>query len=202
MPTTHTAAEVHALAVSVGFTEKEANTMTVIVSCESNGGEPGGNATIVSKPNRNGTRDVGLAQINTSHIQKYPHWTVPWLQNPRNNLSAAKILWDDAAPNNTQPWVSSMDCWLPKVSSNALLGTVSDPLGALGSVPNPVDVLRQFVPLADAALKLGAWVGNPANWIRILQVGGGLALGIIAVSIVAKPLVDETGRTIQRFKPL
>jgi hypothetical protein len=201
MPQTHTAAEVHALAVSVGFTEKEANTMTVIVSCESNGGRPGGDALVVSKPNRNGTRDVGLAQINTTHLRKYPHWTIPWLQNPRNNLSAAKILWDDAKPNSTQPWVSSMDCWLPKVSSNALVGTIQDPLGALGSVPNPIDVLRQFVPLADAALKLGSWVGNPANWVRIVQVTAGMALGIAAASLIAKPAVDEAARTVRKVKP-
>lgn len=67
---------------------------------------------------------------------------------------------------------------------------ISDPMEMVAAALKPIKDLVEMV--ADAA----RWVGDPNNWVRILQVGGGIALALVAASIVAKPVIQETKRTV------
>ena len=96
--------------------------------------ESSGDAAIV-----NSIGAVGLMQIlQPVHVKAHPSWSVKWLQNPVNNLRAAKVLFD-AAGRWDGPWLDSRDKgglptgnggWGQHVKGSGVT-TVSDPCAGL-----------------------------------------------------------------------
>ncbi len=77
---------------------------------------------------------------------------------------------------------------------------IGDLIDEIPGLPDPVaaltDVLIKFL---DPILAAAKWVGNAANWVRIVQVGAGVGLAIVAVSIVAKPVVEDVKKSVSPF---
>jgi hypothetical protein len=202
------AAQVHELARGAGLSDKEANTMTVIAPCESgNAGKYPVNSDAENR-NSNGSVDTGIWQINSVHRPKHPTWTVAWLKVPANNAKAMAVLFRDGG---VTPWTSSGSCWLPKMTENALAGTLADPKGAAeavaGAVGNPVDTALSAVrALVETVNRVGSWISDPHSWTRVGYVAAGIALVIAAGAAVAADTkagqaVTGTATTIATRRP-
>lgn len=92
-------AEIQAMAVLAGWGARASDASWVAMA------ESSGDASVV-----NSIGAVGLMQVNQPvHVKAHPGWTVRWLQNPTNNLRAAKILFDEAGGKWDGPWLDSRD---------------------------------------------------------------------------------------------
>lgn len=170
--------------------------------------ESGGNETKVSPINSDGSYDVGLWQINSIHRRDHPTWTTEWLKNPENNAAAMATISSNGL--NWRPWTVYKTGRYKDYLAQARKAVASRPTGA-GIVEDSPSILEQipgissatstFEALKDIATatlsvsqavgKAGIWIASPNNWIRIIQVVGGIALGLVAVSIVTKPVVEN-----------
>jgi hypothetical protein len=184
------AAQVHALAMGAGLTDKEADTMTVIAPCES--GDAGKYPVDTGAENRNvgGSIDVGIWQINSVHRAKHPTWTVSWLKVPANNARAMATLFRESG---TKPWTSSIGCWLPKVSNPTPVGAA---LGAAADVvTSPVEALVSGLgAMLEAVNRVGAWMSEPHNWTRVAYVVGGAVVVVAAGAAIASD--TKAGQTV------
>lgn len=92
-------AEIQTYAVLAGWGTRASDASWVAMA------ESSGDASVV-----NSIGAVGLMQINQPvHVQAHPSWSVKWLQNPVNNLRAAKVLFDAAGKKWDGPWLDSRD---------------------------------------------------------------------------------------------
>lgn len=181
----------------------------------------------------NGIGAVGLLQINQPvHVHDHPNWTVSWLQNPLNNLSAGLILFNAAGKTFGPDWADSRskggipEGWGPHVSA-AAGGTgggsstatqVDDPCALLkgtpgydycvaqhsggSGTPSLGDTAAQIGRLAQALAKAGNWVANPANWVRVAYVAGGAVLALVAVNVIVQPYAARSYGQITRALPI
>lgn len=161
--------------------------------------ESGYDPTVVNLSNH-----VGLWQIAASHYGEagMPDASsktdfIEKLKEPKNNWQAARALY---AASGWRPWLASGG--RPTPSREALeaagaidqggrnnpLEAIPHTLGDLNPVDDVVDVIKQFV---DPVLSVAKWLGDPNNWLRIVQVVGGITLGIAAATLLAKPQVEE-----------
>lgn len=127
-------------------------------------------------------RDLGLSS-NTE------------LFNPQTNAKAAKYVydrqgfraWSVYTNNKYQQYMQRGRAAVDATSGSSSDKPISERVGDVLS--DPTGLIGIFNPLVDSVLSGFTWIGNPANWIRILQVGGGIVLAIVAANIV----VSNTG---------
>lgn len=80
--------------------------------------ESGLNPNIISKPNKNGSKDYGLMQINSIHLNKNG-LTEENILDPETNIkTGAKILRYCMNKHNELTW-QSLNCYNGKVSNNS-----------------------------------------------------------------------------------
>lgn len=92
-------AEIEGMAVLAGWGRHARDASWVAMA------ESSGDSSII-----NSIGATGLMQINQPvHVKAHPTWTKTWLQNPMNNLRAAKRLFDDAGQKWDGPWLDSRD---------------------------------------------------------------------------------------------
>lgn len=155
----------------------------------------------------------GLWQISEDH------WDKPWndnvgskanfvnmLKGANFNWRQAQFLYSEARENGGtgwEPWNASGGAPRPSAADNAAAGTPDTSVGAgggdAGDLGEAISGLGPLNPLDDVyqAVKAGVqtlidaakWLGDPGNWVRVLQVGGGIALALVAVTIVLKPAI-------------
>lgn len=164
--------------------------------------ESGGNEGIVSDPNTNGTIDVGLWQINSTHRDSHPEWTTTWLQNPDNNAKAMAALsnrgtyWIPWSAYKNGAYRKHLETAKAAVEGITLTQGVGDIFDGVPVVGDAIDAAQAtadtLASIADPLIKGAQWVGTPKNWIRIAEVVGGIALGLVALGIVARPSVKDT----------
>lgn len=172
---------------------------------------------------------VGLLQINQPvHVGSHPKWTVKWLQDPMNNLSAGLVLFKAAGNSFDQPWADSKhkggipEGWGPHVTGSGSGGgsasqVDSDPCkylkGTPGydqcvadnggpAVPSLGDTAAQIGRLAQAVAKAGNWLADPGNWVRIAYVTGGGLLALTAMSVIIRPYTAGAYRDVRRALPV
>jgi hypothetical protein len=176
--------------------------MTAVALAESGGDERAHN-------NNPATRDdsYGLWQINMygslgpDRRRTFGLTSNNDLFNPETNAKIAGQLW---RASGFTPWRNTYrsdayDKVYPRAvaakdavtlgegkGGGGIFGGLVDSLNPFGAVDNVVELLTGPVKWLGAA---ALWIGNPQNWVRILQVGGGLVLGVVAVSIALSPTV-------------
>jgi hypothetical protein len=92
-------AEIEGMAVLAGWGRHARDASWVAMA------ESSGDASIV-----NSIGATGLMQVlQPVHVKANPGWSVKWLQNPMNNLRAAKKLFDQAGQKWDGPWLDSRD---------------------------------------------------------------------------------------------
>jgi hypothetical protein len=189
--------------------------------------ESGGNAGSV-----NSIGCVGLLQINQPvHVKSHPTWTVQWLKDPMNNLTAGLVLFKAAGGRFDRDWADSKnkggipEGWGPHVAA-ALGGGGSgdasqasdDPCELLKGTPGYEyctrnkgdsgpdgttlgDTAEQLGRLAQAVAKAGNWIADPANWVRIAYVAGGGVLALVAVNVIIQPYAARAYRQVAAAIP-
>jgi hypothetical protein len=161
-----------------------------------------------------GSGHIGLWQISVDHYTKAPTQVSKeefrkQLENPTFNFMMAKAVY--LAAGGWSPWKSSIGTRpVPSAADMSAANnpdkSASTPGGLSASLGNlipgnpldaltaPIDALKAIVEPVLAAAK---WIGNPGNWIRVVQVVGGIALGLVAVALVLQPAVSEVKRAIK-----
>jgi hypothetical protein len=135
------------------------------------------------------------------------------LKIPQLNFQAAKALYqrDGWAPwraSGGKPTPNPTDeraAANPDKSINASGGggvLPDNPLDALNPVDEIQAALQPFTAIIDPIVSAAEWLGNPANWMRIVQVGGGVVIGIVALGIALKPVTEEVAKTVKGLKPI
>lgn len=171
--------------------------------------------------NDDGSVDVGLWQINSIHRKDHPTWTERWLRDPANNATAMAAVSNGGT--NWTPWVQYKNGKYKdyadraaKAAADAKGGSGVDPEGLAAAIKDPVgtaedilsggkDLLLGPVDEVAAAIEKGVgvivdgakWITDVHNIVRVLYVVGGIALGVVALSIVAKPVVNDAVKTIK-----
>jgi|SRR3954468_9647379 hypothetical protein len=194
------APQIAALAKEAGFTGANIAIAVAVALAES-----GGDTAIISKPNTNGTRDLGLWQINSgahSDLLARYQWS-----DPKQNATMAYTIWRQAG-NRWTPWTTFNTGSYAKFMGAGATGAansgnappvnaqnvdVGGTLGWLGAIAkglvNPLIGIPELAvkgvePLTGAAIQAQKYsnilkfVLDP---IRILMVLTGMALVILAL---------------------
>lgn len=152
-----------------------------------------GGRTDATNQNRNGSRDLGLWQINDG--------AHPWIksqnwQDPGVNTAAAFRVWREAG-GSWRPWVAytsgSYRQYLLQgkqgadapVTPGASDPLVADPALGLGDITDAAESVADAVKLAAS---VATWVANPHNWLRVAWVAGGGVMILAGLNLAARPL--------------
>lgn len=185
-----------------GDTEKTAIATAIALA------ESGGNTEAIG----DGGQSVGLWQI---HLPSHPQYSKSSLLDPVNNMSAMC----DISRQGTywNPWsvykngaylryldeaksVADVGGPTSELSVSERLGDLaSDPFGGIALLVEPFRMIASAMKsVVDIVIDAARWVGDPENWIRILQVSAGGVLVLIAGSIVARPIVQPMVKTVKK----
>jgi hypothetical protein len=157
--------------------------------------ESGGRINAKGGPNKDGSYDYGLWQINEKAHPDLITADAQWWVAGFNAQMAFKVY--SAAGNTFRPWSTfTSGAYLPHMGA-ALLGAGNpDSSGLVQAGDNTViehnpisDLVAPFKSIAGAVFKTSVWVANPHNWGRaaFIAVGGALVIGSLA--IMAKPYI-------------
>ena len=177
--------------------------------------ESGGNESAHNSNANTGDDSYGLWQINMlgslgpSRRQQFGISRNDELLDPCTNAKAMSIV--SSGGTNWQPWtmytngeykkhleaakkVSNVGGSSSEIPIGERIGDIaSDPFGAFKVLIDP------FLQVSQGILDGFLWIGNPRNWTRAVQVGGGVALAIVAVAIVIKPVAEKN---VKGFMPI
>lgn len=133
---------------------------------------------------------TGLFQINQPvHVKDHPDWSIAFLQNPQNNVAAARVV--SNGWTNHRPWVSStlgQATALPasRLEATRFLqnpvqrGVESGAVAASGAIDAATGPLRAAGSLAHALTQPGTW----------LRVGYGL-VGVLLIAVAVQQLTGS-----------
>lgn len=184
------AAQIAWYAQQAGFPKQDIPRAVAIALAES-----GGKINAVGGPNKDGSYDYGLWQINGSAHSDLITADAQWWVAGFNAQWAFKIY--QGAGNSFSPWSTfKSGAYLPHMGA-ALLGAANpQSSGTIEAGPdtvithNPIsDLVAPFRVIAGAVFKTAAWVGNPKNGIRVIFVFVGGTLVVGALALAAKPYV-------------
>ncbi len=189
--------EIARVAVVAGFKGQAAVTAVAVALAESSG-----NAKALSPPNRDGSRDRGLWQINN---KAHPEISDAQAFTPGSAAKAAYAI--SSGGKNWKPWSvynnRSYVAFVPRAMSAVTLasaevgngGTIEGPslidkaadavglggaVDGLGQVGNAVSTIASITTVA------GEWIGNPHNWVRVCEVLAGAMCVITGLYILGR----------------
>lgn len=169
--------------------------------------ESGFKTDAVSKPNRNGTRDYGLWQINSVHKPTQHNWS-----DPDVNAQLAYRVYSEAGRRFTPwtvykngsyllvmptaaAWVAASDSAAGKaieLAQGPVLGGVDAAEGAAGAV---ADVTSGVVSQAGDVIEA---LGSQETWLRVAKVWAGMLLVGIGVYLAARPQVRQAAQLVTK----
>jgi hypothetical protein len=172
--------------------------------------ESGGDSDAVG----DGGDSIGLWQINR------PAWptlgSVAELKVPANNARAAKHVhdngrrgwgeWTTYRNGDYREHYNAAVAAVPKpTSGGGSFDWSSVPLvgGVLGGIEDAADTATDTLgTIAEAVADVGGWITQSHNWVRVGLVLGGVVLTIVAVAIVARPVVEDVADAVPAGKAL
>jgi hypothetical protein len=157
--------------------------------------ESGGSAT-ARNVNTSGSVDIGYWQINQVNWHGLSEAA---LKDINVNARVAKEVydrqgfnaWTDYRSGKYRQNVSAAQTAVKSLGTESVNTGLEDIAGA-EQIGDAVDSVGGFLGSAWGVIEATSkWVGDPGNWVRIVQVVGGVALGLAAASIVGKPLTED-----------
>jgi hypothetical protein len=201
-------AEVARYALEAGFRGQNAATAVAVSQAENRSG-----STTAVNHNSNGTVDVGLWQINSSNASPDA------MTDPAANAAEAFRLASSGRGwgNWTTYRNKSYLLFLPIAEAAVLAAQAAHPglglkVGATtpldqstlvpGATPDPQQpsIIGELKAVVEMFNRVGAWISNADNWSRILYVGVGGALVIVAISAISKPVTEPIIKTAGAIK--
>lgn len=146
-----------------------------------------------------------------------------WLKTPLNNAKAMAVIssngtnlspWESFNTGRYKQYLDEANAAVESITGEDITGADATPSGGVvdAFLDIPGDVV-DFVlgpvdeGIAEVGRGIGAllgyvasgyrWITNRDNIVRVVYVAGGLALGITALSIVAKPVVADVAKTVK-----
>lgn len=192
------------LADAAGFADHNQRATAVAIAlaegqkCSCNDDDPQTTTCVKSDSVGDGGDSIGPWQINRANwTDEYNEQT---LRDPATNARAAHDVWARQGPrawtmyrNGTYRRYMEEAAVAELVTQNAPhvgLPTPSD----FPEVPVVSDVVG-FLQNAWGVISAAAgWLGDPHNWVRILYVVGGVALGLGTIVVAVKPYATATAR--------
>lgn len=220
---TLTPAQIAGYARQAGFTGTPL-VWAVAVALAESGGNPAATHT-----NANGSHDRGLWQINdqahpevsdaqafdpagaaaaayaiSGKGKSFGPWSTYGNGAAGKQLGAAQLAAAAPATVTAQPanWITGLVApLLPGLGQGLASGAIPN---ALPSVPG-LDALgglaSSLAAIASALVKAGAWTADPHNWVRILEVAGGVVVIGLGVKLLADtgagPVSDIAGGALK-----
>ncbi len=174
--------------------------------------ESGGRAYAIGGPNSDGTYDYGCWQINEgAHPELFQG--VDW-SNPQTNAKMAFAVYTEAG-NSWKPWSVFNNGKYKEHEKDFVNGVIdsipggADPLSLAGDAleglgeATGIDAVGAAINnIGGAVYKAGQWLGDAENWIRVAQVVVGGGLLIAALTIVARPALENVTPVGQIVKGL
>lgn len=155
--------------------------------------------------NANGSVDVGLWQIN---LRAHPQYTQAQMLDPQQNAGAMSSI--SKTGTDWSAWSTFRSGAYKSFEDRARtaaeeVGLHPDDEGVLGlggeGSNNPVAVAKNAAEAIGQGVQVivdaGKWLTDVHNIARVLYVVGGVALGLVAISIVAKPAVTDVVNTVK-----
>lgn len=185
------AADIAVIAKAAGFTGSKLETAVAVAMAESSGNESAVSWTGCC---------IGLWQIN---VQVHPY-TRAAMMNAAENAKAAYAISSGGA--NWQPWDAYKSkaylLYLPMARS-AAAASAGVASGVGGGLPAPVPEVSTAQSIADVVqypAKVVGWISDRQNVFRIVKTLLGGALVLVAVGILARPVVqpikDKAGQLV------
>jgi hypothetical protein len=151
-------------------TDKPSNKIATAVALAESSGD-------TSARNPSGARGLWQIMPATAAMVKADYSR---LDDPQYNARTAHAVW------KAQGWKA----W-STFNSGEYLKHMSVDTGVRGDVQIPgADALHQIAAGVHDMVRGGAWLANPHNWVRVLQVAAGAGLVIGALLILAKPVLE------------
>lgn len=196
--------EVARYALEAGFRGQNAATAVAVSMAEN----PSGSTTAINH-NKDGSVDVGLWQINSSNASPDA------MTDPAANAAEAfKLASSGRGWNNWTAYRQKIKflAALPIAEAAVLAAQAAHPgLGLKvagttpidastllpGQRPNPQQpsIIGEFQAVIDMFNRVGTWISNPTSWSRILYVGLGGVLVVVAISAISKPVAEPALKT-------
>jgi len=204
-----TAGQIKGLAEDAGFSSAQAVVMTAIALAES-GGDPQSHNEVPPDDS------YGLWQINMygnlgpARLKQFGLTSATQLFDPATNATAARQVfsgagfkaWSTYSSGAYKLFQSKADSAMPISQATQGLG---DDLAGLATAPGRAilgtgDILGNaadtFTTIANDVSKVGSWVSNPNNWLRVLYVAGGAAALLFAMQSLFKPVTDAAVKSV------
>lgn len=212
-PSGYSAECIAAAGTSAGFGRDRATLERVVAVALA---ESGGKVAAVNR-NSNGSTDVGLMQINSIHGYKESE-----MKFPAANMAAAWKISNEG--RNWTPWVvfktGAYLLYMPAaklgvqkiVTKGYKFGTVTQLLNDGSNSNNPLvpdaiedpydaaqGTAESIANLASFPGKILAWISDRNNIIRLAKAGIGVAIVIVGIGIVARPLTKPVVDTATKI---
>ncbi|MBT2400643.1 hypothetical protein [Streptomyces sp. ISL-100] len=202
--------EIARVAYDAGFKDRTTLSRAVAVALA----ESGGKIRVVNESgNSPASRDRGLWQINdywhkevsdaeafnppaaAKHVYRISNggksWSqwVTWTngmagaQMGRAALAAAKVTGNPGAVQIDNDWWDPLDI-LPD-SDGGGGGDGPDVGGLTDALMFPLELVKYAGQVTEIMVKSAAWMMNPANWLRVLEVAAGAGVVILGVKMLA-----------------
>jgi len=200
--TTLSPAQLAGAARSAGFSGPALVTAVAVALAESGG------RTDAVNTNRNGSRDLGLWQIND---RAHPWITGQSWQDPKVNAAAAYRVYREAS-GSFRPWVaftsgSSSRFTLqaaqgaqapadPPSGGGGILSGLPVDLPGLPGVGDAVDAAKSAGNAVRLVASAGAWISNPHNWLRVAYVIVGGAMVVAGLQLTVSGRVQKIAAPI------
>lgn len=97
-------------------------------------------------------------------------------QMPRATLAAAKVLQNPGSVVIDASWWNPLD-WLPSPGDAAE--------GLSDALMFPAELVKYTAQITEMLLRSAAWVMNPHNWLRVLEVMAGAGAVVLGVKMLA-----------------
>lgn len=130
---------------------------------------------------------TGLFQINQPvWAKQYPTWTKAWLQDPTNNVAAAKIV--SKGWTSRSPWVSSAFGQAANTPSSSLQATtfLQSPLERAGQAA--IETAAPAINSLDTINSFMSALTQPGTWLRV----GYAVVGILLIAGAVSALGEKT----------
>lgn len=153
-------------------------------------------------PNKEGLidpRDKGLFQINSHYHPEV--LSINW-KDPQANTNLARQIWQQRGWGEWHTSGRARFNLLGKTTTGQESTAAASSAKATESQAEALrNVGSSILGPIEALNRIGSWISEPANWVRVIEVVVGGALVLVGLAVVARPVAAPIVSTAAEFTP-